>query len=71
MARDAVRYFTTDSPQLAYKLRAKLAKRHDELLGMLVTAPASEFADYTRRVGHLSGILEAIQICEELEKDDR
>jgi len=63
---EAVRLYAEDHPALAHKLKAKLEKRQEELLGNLIVA--DDWADYKHRVGVLRGLQDAIDICEEQDK---
>jgi hypothetical protein len=69
-AGGAVRIYEMDRPDFTPRLRAKLEKRRDELIGFLFAAPAPDYAEYMRRVGIISGVREAIEFCLQSEKDD-
>jgi len=70
MAVDAgLRIFALDHPQVARTLRGKLGKRRAELIELLAKGNAEDYADYRNRVGVLSGLDEAMQICEAVEAE--
>lgn len=70
MSESAVRYFVPDSRALPRTLRGKLTARRDELGQFVVDGHASDFADYRFRVGQIEGLTQAIDICEQIEKDE-
>lgn len=70
MADSAVRYFVPDGSRLPRGLRGKLMARQAELVGAIAAGSAMDYADYRYRAGTIAGMKEAIDICEQLEKDE-
>lgn len=70
MADTAVRYFVPDGSRLPRGLRGKLMARQTEFVGAIASGIASDYADYRYRAGIIAGMKEAIDICEQLEKDE-
>ena len=50
---------------------ARLTKRRFELAEQIVSGFAKDWADYQRRIGVLDGLTNAIEICEEVETEQR
>lgn len=65
----AVRLFADDHPTLARTVKAKLVDRRSELGVQMAEGYASDWPDYNRRAGVIKGLNEAIEICEQAEKD--
>ena len=65
----AVRFFSVEHPHLPRNLRAKLEQRCEQLVGQVGGGYASDWADYKERIGVIKGLIEAIAICEEVEKE--
>lgn len=63
----AVRLFAPDHPSLANTLRAKLMHRRGELALQLISS--MDWPDHCKRVGVMSGLNEAINMCEFVEKE--
>lgn len=70
MGESAVRYFVPEGSRLPQGWHAELLARYAELAGYLARGAGVDFADYRHRVGHLDGLREAIDICEQLEKEE-
>jgi hypothetical protein len=72
MAADqsAVRYFVPDGTRLPRGLRLRLLERQGEIASGFVNGCAKDFADYRFYVGKIQGIKEAIDICDQMEKDE-
>jgi hypothetical protein len=66
---EAARIFAVDTPGAVRTISHRLAKRQDELLQELVYA--EDWPDYRQRRGVLYGLQEAIQICSEIDKEER
>lgn len=65
----ALRLYAEDHPALARKLRAKLEQLVQEQGGHLIRGKASDFADYRNRTGFIAGLMTAIDMCEQTEKE--
>lgn len=65
----AVRYFIPGS-KLPRGLRGKLQSRLTEHMGFIASGAAEDFADYRYRAGQIQALSEAIEICEQMEKDE-
>ncbi len=66
---DAVRIFALDHPQVARTLRGRLMKRQADLVTQLGVGNAEDFADYKARVGVIKGLQEAVEMCEQANKE--
>jgi hypothetical protein len=66
----AVRYFVPDGSRLPRGLHGRLVARQGEIIEPVITGQASDWADYRHRVGVIAGMKEAIEICEEMEKEE-
>lgn len=64
-----IQVFPLDDPRLARTLRGKLSERIGQLYNTLMLA--SDWADFKQRLGHLQGMREAIDICEQMEQERR
>lgn len=69
MTDPAFRLYAAEHPQLARTLRAKLEHRRAELIIQLGEGFAGDWADYKERSGVIKGLKEAIDICEQAEKE--
>lgn len=67
----AVRLYATDSPYASRTLKAKLIESQRNLAQQIVDGFAADWADYKARVGHIKGLGEAIQICDQIDQDER
>ncbi len=65
---DAFTMYALDHVRTPKTIRKKLAERQAELARMLAAGYASDWADYRHRVGVISGLEEAIDVCAEIEK---
>jgi len=67
MTLSPIQVFIPDHPQTFRTLRQKLEEakqRHiNDLMG------SQDWDDYNQRVGHIRGIMTALRICDEIEKD--
>jgi hypothetical protein len=70
-AASAFRLFSLDHPHLARTLRAKLHKRQGEFAAQLAGGLADDWPDYKHRSGVIQGLQEAIEMCEQEEKELR
>ncbi len=66
----AIRYFTPDRARTARTLREKLMARQTELAGFILAGAPVDFPDFRHRLGQIEGLREAIDICEQMEKDE-
>ncbi len=64
----AFRTFAMEPPYQVRSLRRMLQKKIEELTAALSGGYAKDWADYRERVGEISGLLEAVGFCDELEK---
>lgn len=64
---EAVQYFVPNHPAVSGSVRGRLIARRQELLENLRYAP--DWPDFKRRIGVLQATEEAIEICNEVEKD--
>ncbi len=69
MSGDALRLFALDHPHVARTLRGKLMKRQAELVAQIGAGLAEDFPDYKGRVGVIRGLQEAIDLCEQTNKE--
>lgn len=69
MADAGFRIVAQNHPDLARTLRARIAKRQAELAAQVSTGYATDWADYNKRTGIIAGLKEAIDLCEQAEKD--
>lgn len=67
---EAFRTFAIDTPQVARTLRARLAERVGDYAVQLSGGYAQDFADYKQRVGVIDGLKMAIEICDEMIKEE-
>lgn len=65
----AVRYFVPDNPQLVRVLRLKLQELVHKEIAALASNYAQDWPDYKFRTGKIQGLNDAIQVCEEAEKE--
>ncbi len=65
-----LRRFIPDRPQFISKTRAKLMARQNELVGFILAGAPVDFPDFRHRLGQVEGLREAIEICEQMEKDE-
>lgn len=70
MVESAVRYFTLEGSRLPKGWRAKVQERVKDHLTFLGGGAAADFAEYRYRCGQIQALYEAIEICEQLEKDE-
>lgn len=63
----SIRVSINDRGRLPSTLRGRLERRQAELVDGLTYA--SDWADHRYRVGQISGLGEAIEICAQIEKD--
>lgn len=68
---DAFRTFAVDTPYAARTLRTKIIKRRSELAAQMADGYARDWADYQRRVGVMDGLTVAIELCAEMEKQEK
>ena len=68
-ADTAVTIFGLDNPRLSQTLKGVLLKRKSELLINLTNA--EDWPDFKERVGVIKGVQEAIDVCDEIEKNER
>jgi hypothetical protein len=68
-ATPAVRFYSEDHPALARTLRVKLDQYRDTLITALGDGLAQDFADYRYRAGKIAGLKDAIDLCEQAEKE--
>ena len=68
MSDVAFRTFAVDPPYAARTLRDQLEKRRNALVAQMGEGYARDWADYQRRVGVIEGLLTAIALCVEMEK---
>lgn len=66
---DAVRIFALGHPHVADTLRDRLMKRQADLVAQIGVGNAEDFADYKGRVGVIRGLQEAIDLCEQVNKE--
>lgn len=66
----AVKFFTYESPQVVKTLILKLEAAKLRESGNIARGLAQDWGDYRNRVGYIKGISEAIDICEELTKEN-
>jgi hypothetical protein len=71
MADDAFRTFAIDSPHEARTIRKELKKVIDAHTSQLAGGYAKDWPDYQNRVGYIHGLLAAVEICDEMEKQER
>ena len=68
---DAFRTFAVDPPHAAHTIRQRILRRVVELGTQVADGSARDWGDYQRRIGEITGLQEAVRICEEMEKVDR
>ena len=68
---EAFRTFAIDPPYAARTLRKQLTDRRVALIEQMSEGYARDWADYQRRVGVMEGLTAAIEICDEMEKQER
>jgi hypothetical protein len=69
MSDPAFRLYAAEHPQLARTLRGKLEQRRAELIIQLGEGYAADWPNYKERSGHIAGLKEAIEICEQAERE--
>jgi len=67
----ATSLFHVESPYLVRNLRDKIKVRKSELVMQIASGIASDHADYKHRIGVLEGLDEALQLIDEMEKNER
>lgn len=68
---EAFRTYALDTPQTARTLHARLKKRKDDLSSQIAEGYASDWGDYKNRVGVVEGLIAAMEICDEVVKEER
>jgi hypothetical protein len=58
-----------DHPALILKVPTKIRDRILELQGQLASGAAKDWPDYQYRIGVVRGLMESIDICEQVEKE--
>ena len=66
---DPVHIFAADHPRQYRNLRQKLLELYKQQLESVLNA--QDWADFRFRVGRIRGIGDAVNFCEELEKEER
>ena len=69
MPASSVHIFPGDHPALATRVRSKLEARITELSGHVGAGLAQDWGDYKSRTGYIAGLMEAVLICEQAEKE--
>lgn len=67
----SLRPFIPDNPEFCSKMRAKLTTWRDELIRLVASGDALDFPEYRYKCGKIQTLSEAIEICENMEKEDR
>ena len=68
---EAFRTFAVDPPYAARTLRTYMEARRNALIGQMGEGYARDWADYQRRVGVIEGLHQAIELCIEMEKQEK
>ena len=68
---EAFRTFAVDPPYAMRTMRKQLEDRRQALINQMGEGYARDFADYQRRVGVIEGLHQAIELCIEMEKQER
>lgn len=68
---EAFRTFALDTPFTARTLHARLSQMKDDLSGQVADGYAKDWADYCRRIGVIEGLELAMEICVDVEKQER
>lgn len=71
MADEAFRTFAVDAPYAAQTIRTTLMKRYGELAEQIIAGYAKDWPDYRERVGVMRGLIEAVEICNDMEKKEQ
>ena len=66
---EAARLFAVDTPGAIRTIAQRISQRQTDLLNELPYA--SDWADYSKRRGVLFGLQEALQICTEIDEEER
>ena len=66
---EAVRIFAVDTPGAVRTIAQRIVERQRELVDQLIHADG--WPDYTQRRGVIYGLQEALQICNEIDKEER
>lgn len=61
--------YALDSPQVARTIKQRLEKRRLELAGAISDGLVKDWSDYQRQVGVITGIDEALRVCDDLERE--
>lgn len=69
MADSALRLYAENHPALAGTLRVRLEARRSELIKQNGEGYSQDWSDYKHRAGVIQGLQDAIDICEQAEKD--
>ncbi len=69
MAEEAFRMFTVDAPRTFRTMAKRLRERKEELLRSLIAV--QNWDHHQRMVGTINGIEEAIQMLDDVEKQER
>lgn len=69
LSADGLRIFALDHPHVARTLYGRLKKRQEELVVQNGIGLAEDFADYRHRAGVIHGLQEAIDLCEQTNKE--
>lgn len=65
----AFHVYELDSPQVARTIKQRLEKRRLELAGAISDGMVKDWSDYQRQVGVITGIDEALRVCDDLERE--
>jgi aspartate/tyrosine/aromatic aminotransferase len=68
---DAFRTFAVDPPYAARTIRKTLNNTIVAHTEQIASGYAKDWADYQNRVGFINGLRHAIEICDEMEKQER
>lgn len=71
-ATGAASFFHVESPHIIRNLKERLLKKRNELAEFVATGGClSSFENYHRYVGQMAGLLDAVDMIDELEKQER
>ena len=71
MSGDGFHLYALDHPESARTVSARVKKLRFERAEQIVDGFAKDWADYQRRLGVLDGLALALDICEDIEKEQR
>lgn len=67
---DAFRTFAVDPPYAARTIRGKINRRLLEMTERMTNGTVKSWDDYSRTLGRIDGLRDALVFCEEMEKED-